>query len=197
VGGGEGKRQNERKGGEKTKRKKAKSGVLFLVSPLHYPPPPLLPPVVSDFHDSLKNVTAGFASFDLTQSGYTKADLVKVDVTLNGDVVNVLSFVSHRDIAQSRGRQVCTALQSTIPRAQFPIAIQAKINGKVVARTTVKPYRKDVLTKGSKAVGGGDITRKKKLLEKQKAGKKRMKVGGSNSTSVRLSQSALQAVITR
>ena len=148
--------------------------------------------VVTNFHDELKNATTGYASYDTTEAPipYKKAPLVKVEIALNGDVVDVLSFVAHVDVAHGQGKAVCEKLANVLPRQQFVIAIQAKTGNKVVARSTVKAYRKDVLTKAGKTVGGGDITRKKKLLEKQKAGKK-MLAGGK----VVLSQAAFNTVI--
>ena len=148
--------------------------------------------VVTDFHDELKNATAGFASADTVEDGREKAKLAKVELALNGDVVDVLSFVAHVDVAQSQGRSVCNKLKDVLPRQQFPIAIQAKIGNQIIARETVQPYRKDVLVKSGKMVGGGDSSRKKKLLEKQKAGKKKIKGG-----KVPLSQEAFTAVISR
>ncbi len=156
--------------------------------------------VVTDFQDELKNVTAGYASFDTFESverPFLKAPLVKVEVQLNGDVVDVLSFVCHTDAAQSQGRVVCEKLEGVLPRQQFAIAIQAKVGSKVIARATVKPFRKDVLIKSGKPVGGGDITRKKKLLEKQKEGKKRMGAAGVGGGKVVLSQAAFNSVISR
>jgi len=151
--------------------------------------------VVTDFHDELKSTTAGFASYDSTEDAnpLQKANLCKVEIMLNGDVVEPLSFVSHSEVAAQQGRSVCKKLQEVLPRQQFKIAVQAKAQGKIIARTTVNPYRKDVLTKSSKMVGGGDVTRKKKLLEKQKAGKKRMNTSGK----VTLSQAAFNSVITK
>jgi len=109
----------------------------------------------------------------------------------------VLSFVAHNDVAAEQGRSVCAKLKEVLPRQQFPIAVQAKVGNTIIARDTVKPYRKDVLkTGGSKSVGGGDISRKKKVLEKQKAGKKRM-MGRSGGGKVALSQAAFTAVISR
>jgi GTP-binding protein LepA len=148
--------------------------------------------VVTDFHDQLKNATAGYASADTTTDGTQVAKLAKVELALNGDVVDVLSFVAHVDVAASQGRSVCEKLKEVLPRQQFAIAVQAKIGNTIIARETVKPYRKDVLNKSGKMVGGGDISRKKKLLEKQKEGKKRMSGG-----KVALSQAAFTAVISR
>ncbi|GMH75725.1 hypothetical protein TrST_g3066 [Triparma strigata] len=151
--------------------------------------------VVTDFHDELKSSTAGFASYDAQideENPMEKANLCKVEILLNGDVVDVLSFIAHNDVAASQGRSVCKKLEEVLPRQQFKIAIQAKAQNRIVARSTVQPYRKDVLVKSGKMVGGGDMSRKKKLLEKQKAGKKKM-AGGK----VVLSQAAFNSVITK
>ena len=155
--------------------------------------------VVTDFHDSLKNSTAGYGSFDTTEAGVKKGKLAKVSILLNGDVVDPLTFVSHVDTAQAESRVVCKKLKESLPREQFVIKIQAKADGKIVASESIKAYRKDVLTTGgSKAVGGGDITRKKKLLEKQKRGKKRLQnQSGGSGGKVRLSQAAFNSVIAR
>jgi len=149
--------------------------------------------VVVDFHDKLKNVTAGFGSMDTFEAGYTKANLCKVDIVLQGESVEPLAFVCHRDVAQEEARKVCKSLQQVLPRQQFVTTIQAKIFSKVIASERIQAYRKDVLTKSGKTVGGGDMTRKMKLLEKQKKGKKRMQVTGR----VQLSQAAFNSVITR
>jgi len=150
---------------------------------------------VTDFHDQLKNATAGYGSMDTSEGDppLKEANLSKVDIMLNGEVVEPLAFVCHADAAQTEGRSVCKKLQEVIPRQQFVIAIQAKANGKIIASERVKAFRKDVLTKSGKVVGGGDMTRKMKLLEKQKKGKKRMQQAGK----VTLSQSAFNSVISR
>jgi len=148
------------------------------------------------FFDELKNCSAGYASFDHKPSSepFREANLSKVDIMLNGEVVDPLAFVCHKDAAQEQGRVVCKKLQEVLPRQQFVTVIQAKADSKIIASERIRPYRKDVLTTGgSKAVGGGDITRKKKLLEKQKKGKKRSQSTGR----VALSQQAFNSVITR
>lgn len=152
--------------------------------------------VVTDFHDELKTTSAGYASFDVSAADppLVEANLTKVDIMLNGEVVDPLAFVCHRDMAQSQARVVCQKLQGVLPRQQFVTVIQAKADGKIIASERIRAYRKDVLTTGgSKAVGGGDITRKKKLLEKQKKGKKRQQSTGR----VTLSQAAFNSVISR
>jgi GTP-binding protein LepA len=182
--------------------------------------------VVQDFHERLKNVTQGYGSVDTTEADppFAKADLSKVDIQINGEVVGPLSFVCHEDEAHGEGRNVCkkvsqpcrlqlfpraavntsvlttnvhrfvsTQLQEVLPRQQFVTIIQAVAGGKIVAGERIKAYRKDVLTKSGKTVGGGDQTRKMKLLDKQKKGKKRMQQGGR----VTLSQEAFNSVITR
>jgi GTP-binding protein LepA len=143
--------------------------------------------VIYDFYDRLKTVTQGYGSFDYDLLDYRKGDVAKVDILLNGEKVDALSQIVHKDRARTRAVQACERLKEEIPRHMFKIAVQGAIGGTIISRTTIPPFRKDVTAK----CYGGDISRKRKLLEKQKKGKKRMKMIGS----VTLPQSAFVAVL--
>lgn len=154
------------------------------VNVMYYMP---LSEIVYDFFDRLKSSTKGYASLDYQEAGYRVSNLVKMDILIHGEKVDALSFIVHKDFSYARGRSVVEQLKQTIPRQQFEIPIQAAIGQNIVSRSTVKAYRKDVTAK----LYGGDVTRRQKLLKKQKAGKKRMKNVGN----VEIPQEAFMSVL--
>ena len=152
---------------------------------LHYALP--LGEIVYDFFDAIKSRSRGYASYDYAWEGWHQSELVKLDFLLNGEIVDALSMIVFADNAYAKGRRICEKLKENIPRALFEMPIQAAVGGKITARETVKAVRKDVLAK----CYGGDISRKKKLLEKQKEGKKRMRQVGN----VEIPQKAFMSVL--
>jgi len=143
--------------------------------------------VIYDFYDTLKTITQGYGSLDYESIDYRESDLVRLDILVNGEKVDALSLIVHRDKARDWGTKICSRLKDEIPRHQFKIPIQGAIGGNIISRSTISPYRKDVTAK----LYGGDVTRKQKLLKKQKKGKKRMKMVGA----VMIPPSAFAAVL--
>jgi len=143
--------------------------------------------MIIDFYDRLKSVSKGYASFDYEPAGYRPADVVRIEILLHSEVVDALSFMVHRSKAQGAGRLICEKLKALIPRQMFEIAVQARVEGRILSRETIPASRKDVIAK----CYGGDVTRKKKLLSKQKEGKKRLKQLGE----VEIPQEAFTAML--
>ncbi|MCG8570219.1 MAG: elongation factor 4, partial [Spirochaetes bacterium] len=143
--------------------------------------------ILYDFYDKLKSVSKGYASFDYEIVGSQETEIVKVDILVSGKPVDALSFLVHKDFARSRSKKICERLSQTIPRQQYQVPIQGAIGGSIIARENIRAYRKDVTAK----CYGGDISRKRKLLEKQKEGKKRMKMVGN----IEIPQSAFLSIL--
>ena len=144
-------------------------------------------------NDQVKHHSSGYASFNYEEAGFRDSNLVKVEIAVNGETCDALSFICHTSKAVDSGRKLAIRLKGVLSRQQFEIALQVKIGAKVIASERIAPYRKDVLTKNGKTMGGGDVTRKRKLLEKQKEGKKRSKMVGK----VEIGQEAFWTVLQR
>ena len=149
--------------------------------------------IVVDFYDTMKNVSSGYASVEYEDAGWEEDDVVKVDILVNGNPIDALSFVSNRRRVEEEGRRILLRLKETISRQQYEVILQAAVGAKIFAKERIPPYRKDVLVKGGKLVGGGDQTRKQKLLEAQKRGKKKLRTIGN----VEIPQEAFFAVLDR